>query len=103
MQFIEKYRQAIKETARVLKSAGKLLVMLLNPRSEFFREKATNPTSYLSKIKHANLEEIERTIADYFVVQAEYFLGIKGQDTFETQEPDLASLYIIKGRKKQGI
>jgi ubiquinone/menaquinone biosynthesis C-methylase UbiE len=44
MQFIEKYKQAIAETARVLRSGGKVLVMLLNPQLSFSKKKSENPT-----------------------------------------------------------
>jgi len=103
LQFIEKYKEAIKRTARVLKTGGELLALLLNPESEFFKEKTRNPASYINKIKHTDLKEIERTIAEYFSVQAEYILGIKGREIFESQNPNLASLYIIKGKKKNSI
>lgn len=100
LQFIEKYKEAIKQTAHVLRPAGRIMAMLINPESEFFKEKTKEPTSYVNKIKHTNLREIERTIAEYFAVKTEYFLGIKGQDIFETKNLNLASLYIIKGKKK---
>jgi ubiquinone/menaquinone biosynthesis C-methylase UbiE len=103
LQFIEKYKVVIKKTARVLKRDGKLLALLLNPQSQFFKEKVNNPASYVSKIKHADLTKIEKTIAEYFSVQTEYFLGIKGQDIFETKNPNLASLYVIKGKKKNSV
>jgi ubiquinone/menaquinone biosynthesis C-methylase UbiE len=99
LQFVEKYKEAIKQTARVLRPAGRMLAMLLNPESEFFKEKIKNPNSYVNKIKHTDLKEIERTIAEYFAVKTEYFLGIKGQDIFEAKNPNLASLYVIKGEK----
>jgi len=101
IQFIENYKQAIRKTAGVLRAGGKLLVMLLNPGSEFFKEKAKNPASYLNKIRHNDLDDIEKAIAEYFSIQTEYFLGIKGQKIFESQDPHLASLYVIKGIKKQ--
>jgi ubiquinone/menaquinone biosynthesis C-methylase UbiE len=101
LQFIENYKEAIRQTTRVLKSGGKLLAMLLNPQSQFFKEKVNNPASYVNKIKHTDLKEIERTIAEYFAVKTEYFLGIKRQDVFETKNPSFASLYVIKGKKKQ--
>ncbi len=101
LQFIEKYKQAIKQTARVLKSGGKLLAMLLNPESEFFKEKTGNPASYVNRIKHADLREIEGTIAKYFFVQSEYFLGIKGAEIFQSRDSNVASLYVIKGTKKE--
>jgi ubiquinone/menaquinone biosynthesis C-methylase UbiE len=103
LQFIEKYKEAIKQTARVLRPGGKLLAMLLNPQSQFFKEKTGNPASYISKIKHTDLKEIERTVAEHFSVKTEFFLGIKGQEIFESQQPDLSSLYVIKGKKKDRL
>jgi len=103
LQFIEKYREAVEQTARVLRRGGKFLAMLLNPESEFFKEKTSTPTSYVNRIKHTDLTEIERTIAEYFSVQTEYFLGIKGQQILESQNPNLASLYVIKGKKKNSM
>jgi len=100
IQFIERYKEAIKHTARVLRAGGKLLAMLLNPQSEFFKQKAGNPASYVNKIKHTDLREIERTIAEHFSVQTEYFLGIKGGQIFQSSDSNLASLYVIKGKKK---
>jgi ubiquinone/menaquinone biosynthesis C-methylase UbiE len=101
LQFIENYKEAIKKTAHVLKPAGKLLVMLLNPQSRFFKGKTNNPASYVNKIRHINLKEIERTIAEHFSIQTEFFLGINGNQIFEGRNPDLAALYVIKGKKKQ--
>jgi ubiquinone/menaquinone biosynthesis C-methylase UbiE len=100
LQFIENYKQAIKQTARVLKPGGKLLVMLLNPQSRFYKEKVSNPASYVSRIKRTDLKELERTIAEYFSIQTEFFLGIRGRQILESRQPDLAALYVIKGKKK---
>jgi ubiquinone/menaquinone biosynthesis C-methylase UbiE len=100
IQFIEKYKEAIKQTARVLRPGGELLAMLLNPQSQFFREKTKNPASYINKIRHPNIKEIERTIEEYFSVQTEFFLGIEGEEIFQSGDPNLASLYVIKGKKK---
>ncbi|MBA7661623.1 tRNA 5-carboxymethoxyuridine methyltransferase [subsurface metagenome] len=101
LQFIEKYKEAIKQTARVLRTGGKLLAMLLNPESEFFRKKSENSDSYINKIKHTNLREIEQTIAEYFFIKTEYFLGIKGKEIFQSRDSNVASLYVVKGTKKQ--
>jgi len=101
LQFIERYKQAIKETARVLRSGGKLLVMLLNPQSVFFKEKIKKPNSYVNKIKHTDLKEVEKAALEYFSVKTEYFLGIKGTEIFQSRDFNTASLYIIKGLKKQ--
>jgi ubiquinone/menaquinone biosynthesis C-methylase UbiE len=99
LQFIEKFKQAVTQTAGVLKPGGKLLVMLLNPESALFRGKFNNPDSYVRKIKHTDLREIERAIAEYFTVRTEYFLGIEGTRIFESSRPDTAGMYVINGRK----
>ena len=101
IQFIEGYEQAIKQSAHVLRSDGKLLMMLLNPESRFFKEKAQKPDSYINKIKHKNLTAIETAAAKYFFIQTEYFLGIEGTKVFQIQDSHEASLYVIKGTKKQ--
>jgi ubiquinone/menaquinone biosynthesis C-methylase UbiE len=101
MQFIGNYKEAVKQTFRVLRAGGKLLALLFNPESEFFKEKARKPASYVNRIKHTNLKDIKRTIAEYFSTQTEYFLGIKDSEVFQTRDHNLASLYIIKGKKKE--
>jgi len=100
LQFIEKYEKVVKETSRVLKLGGTLLAMLLNSQSDFFKEKTKNPDSYINKIKHINLTEIEGAVAKYFSIKTEYFLGIKGKEIFQSRDSNVASLYIIKGKKK---
>ena len=101
LQFIKRYKQAVKETSRILRSGGKLLIMLLNPESEFFCEKRKNPDSYINRIKHVNLKEIENVIAKFFSIETEYFLGIEGIEIFQSRDSDTASLYVIKGIKKK--
>ena len=100
LQFIKKYREAVKQTVSVLKPGGRIVAMLLNPDCEFFKEKIKKPNSYINKIKHTNLMEIEETIANYFSIKTEYFLGIKGMEIFQSRDSNTASLYVIKGTKK---
>lgn len=100
LQFIDNYKQAIQETARVLKPNGKLIAMLLNPMSEFFEMKRRQADSYINKIKHSYLAPIENTIQKQFaLIKTEYYLGIKNEQIFESQNPKLAVLYIIQGIK----
>lgn len=99
LQFIQDYKKAIQETKRVLKPKGKLLIMMLNPESEYFKEKTKRKTSYLNKIKHKDLKTIEEFISKHFSIETEYFLGIKGRKIFDSNNPKLASLYVIKAKK----
>jgi len=100
LQFIDHYEEALQQSAGVLKSGGMLLAMLLNPASRFFRRKAADPTSYVSKIRHTNLDQIETEIGRWFHVRGEYFLGIKDQQIFESRQPEWASLYVLTGTKR---
>jgi ubiquinone/menaquinone biosynthesis C-methylase UbiE len=100
LQFIEDYRKAMEKTAQVLRPAGKLIVMLLNPQSAFYKEKAQDPTSYVRKIRHTNLEEIESAIAEHFHIQTEYFMGVRDGNIFKSRETTEASLYVIRGTRK---
>ena len=100
LQFIENYRKAIEKTERVLRQDGKLVVMLLNPESVFFSDRIRNINSYVRKIRHKDIDEIERVIAEKFQVQSEYFLGVKGESIFETRNAAEAALYIIRGIRK---
>lgn len=102
LQFIEDYLEAIKKTALALKPSGKIIVMLLNPESMFFREKASDSQSYISGIRHRNPQEIETVISEYFDIESEYRIGVRGESVFDSQNPGEAVLYIIRGTKKQG-
>jgi len=97
LQFIERYKEAIKQAARVLRAGGKLLIMLLNPESDFFKERTRNPASYINKIRHTDLGEIERAVAEHFPIETEYFLGIEGTKIFQSEDFSVASLYVING------
>lgn len=103
LQFIREYKEAIKRTAGVIRPRGRILVMLLNPASEFFKEKAADQASYVSKVRHTDLKAIEKTVAEHFSIQTEYFLGIKQSKIFQTEDSNLAALYVVKGKKKKRI
>lgn len=100
LQFIEDYEKAVGRAAQVLRPNGRIMVMLLNPQSTFFREKARDRDSYVRRIKHTDLEEIEETVAKHFFVQTEYFLGVRGETILESRDPAEAVLYIIRGSLK---
>lgn len=101
LEFLDDYRKAIKEIARVIKPKGKLLVMMLNPQSEYFMENIQRPGDYFQKIKHTNTEEIRDYVSRFYDIRKEeYFLGMQEQRVFETNDEKLASLYVLVGIKK---
>ena len=100
LEFIEDYKAALDEAARVLEPRGKLVLMVLNPESDYFKGHYAKEGSYFRRIKHKNL----RAIVDYtmprFEVITHYFLGIDGEIIFDSQDKAFASLFVINGIKK---
>lgn len=101
LQFIEDYRKALRRSVDVLRPEGKVIAMLLNPESDFFKKKLLEPDSYVNLIRHTDLNQIENVIAEYFTIQTEYTLGISGKNIFESKNKSEAALYIITGEKNR--
>ena len=100
LEFLTDYQRAIQEAYRVTKPNGKLLVMMLNPESEYFHEHFQRTDSYFRRIKHTDLREVEKSIARFYhITKEEYFLGIKGQQVFDTSDKRYASLHVLVGKK----
>ncbi len=99
LEFLSDYRKAIQEAYRVTKLNGKLLVVMLNHESEYFHKHTQRKSSYFKRIKHTNLKEIREHISQHYqITKEEYFLGIKGQQIFDSSNKRLAGLYVIVGR-----
>ena len=102
LQFIENYRKALEKTFSVLRPGGRIIVMLLNPQSNFFREKNRDHDSYVRRIRHTDLQEIEQAMSEKFQIRAEYFMGVREGKLFESQDPGWAALYVLTGMKPVG-
>lgn len=100
LQFVEDYRKVLEKSVSVLRPDGKVIVMLLNPESTFFRDRFRDPGSYVSKIRHTDLKAMEDVIVGRFAVRTEYFLGVKDNEVFESANAADAALYIILGTKR---
>lgn len=99
LQFIEDYRKALQKSLTVLRPKGKIIVMLLNPESDFFKERLLEPDSYINLIRHTDLNEIKKAIGKLFTVRTEYILGVRGGNIFESKDPNKAALCVILGKK----
>ncbi len=103
LQFIGDYKAALRGSLDVLRTGGKIIVMLLNPQSNFFKTMRAEPESYVNLIKHTNIKDIERFMSGLFSIQKEYILGINGETIFKSADPYRAALYVINGRKNKTI
>ena len=101
LEFIKSYKKAIQEAYRVLKSNGKVLILMLNPQSTYFRERYQKNDSYIRQnIKHTNIAMIRHYVRRYFNIKnKQYFLGIKNQKLVDSTDPHIASLYVLEGLK----
>jgi SAM-dependent methyltransferase len=100
LEFLDDYQKAVREIARVTRQHGKILAMTLNPESEYFRREMKKPGDYFRRIKHTDLREIRDYISQFFVISKEdYFLGIRGQRVFDTNDQRYASLRVVVGTK----
>lgn len=101
LEFVADYKKAVREAHRVTRPGGRLLVMMLNPGSQYFREQSEDEGSYFRKVLHPDVKGIRDCISEfYLVLKEEYILGISGQEIFETSDEKHASLYAVTGEKK---
>ncbi len=100
LQFIEDYRKALQKSAEVLRPEGKIIIMLLNTESAFYKERSMYSDSYMGMIMHKDLKQIERVIAQYFTIRTEYMLGVSGEKIFAGSDPREAALFTVTGAKE---
>jgi len=101
LEFLKSYQKAIDEIARVTKPRGKVLAMMLNLKSEYFKERIKKPDGYFRRIEHKNPREIRDYISRFYTILEEgHFLGIKGHSVFDTKDERYASLYLVVGIKR---
>ena len=102
LEFIADYKKAVRESWRVTRPDGKLLVLMLNPSSRYFHEQSEDKDSYFRRVLHTDVDEIRDYIAEFYkIVKEEYFLGITGKEVFETRDKKYAGLYAVVGKKNR--
>lgn len=99
LQFVDDYRAALQRTAAVLRPGGRMIALLLNPASAFFKQRYATAESYVRKLKHTDLVAIEAAAREWFKTSGEYFLGIDGERLYESNNSAEAALYILVGSK----
>ncbi len=100
LEFLHSYQKGIEEAHRILKTGGGLLAMILNPISRYFTKHIGQENSYFLKVRHRDPKAIQSYISNLFTVKTEYLLGIDKENIFDSNNPETASLYVIKGKRK---
>lgn len=102
LEFIEDYKAVVREMSRVLQPGGKIVVMMLNHYSEYFKEHTKSRASYFNRIKHRNMHIIRSYSLNFFKLdRRRYFLGIQQGRIFDTEDERLAALTVISGTKER--
>ncbi len=97
LQFVETYGKVLDQAAVVIRPNGRVIILLLNPESDFFKKKIRDPASYVHRIKHKNLGEIETAASKNFDIQPEYFLSTSGDRVLERADGHRSISRILKG------
>jgi len=97
LEFVHDVEATLTEACRVLEVEGRLLALVLNPLSDYFKEGARRG-GYFARAK-ASPEDVMRSAVAHFELEGSYWLGISGQEVFDSDNPKEASLCVIKGIK----
>lgn len=95
-EFLDEYQTAVDEIRRVLQPDGQVVVLLLNQQSRYFRRHMERDESYFHRAQHRP-EAIAEYMSSSFDLRSEYFLGIDGEDVFDTDDPQWAAIYSVTG------
>ena len=101
MAFVTNKERAVQETHRVLKVGGKALFMVANIKSWYIQKELEEENSYMHrKFKELDTTKFETLVSKYFKIDtSRYMLGIHEERVFESEDPEWASLYVVKGIK----
>jgi ubiquinone/menaquinone biosynthesis C-methylase UbiE len=101
LEFITNFKGSLIESHRVLNPKGRLLILMLNSKSHYFKVEYADRNSYIRKnIKHMDMRKIKSFVSQYFFIDDElYYLGVQDRNIIDSRDPKLASLYILEGMK----
>lgn len=102
LEFIDDYEKALKEGYRVLRKGGKAIILLLNQKSRYFKERMEKRGSYIARnIKHIDIDSMgERIGIIFFILNRDFIVTLEGNNVFEEGDEDDASIIAIEGVKK---
>lgn len=102
MAFVPNKQRAVQETCRVLRVGGKALFMVANIESWYIQKELAEESSYMHrKFRELDTTKFEALVRKYFKIDScKYMLGIHEEEVFESEDPEWASLFVVKGIKE---
>lgn len=100
LEFMEDYKKALEEALRVVTKKGRLLILLLNRESQYFMDHYIKPHSTFRKAQAISPRRVKRHLeARNASVDMQCAIGIEKESVFDTTDPNLASIVVIKAQK----
>jgi len=97
LEFMDDVGKPLEEAARVLSNGGKIVILMLNPQSDYFKQMSGEGGYIARNIRHTNLEAITSRVSERFEVEGEYFLGVKDGRVFDSNNPRESAIYALEG------
>lgn len=99
LQFVDDPDAALDRAVEVLRPGGRVIALLLDPDSGFYRSKMADPDSYVRRIRHTDVEALERSMRRSFRVEREHYLGVRGEEVWGPARPPDSALIVLIGTK----
>lgn len=104
LEFMTLTAPALEQAYAVLKADGRLILMMLNPLSEFYQRRIRRMDSYFRRIVCEDPLRIAADAGRLVALRQSYVLAIEGEEVFPgPAAPDTAALLVVEGEKKNGI
>lgn len=96
-EFIPEVETAVSEAVRVLRPVGKLVASVLNTMSSYVESNLQREGSYFQQMVHGDAMELVSLVEGSVRGEREYFLGIRDQTLFESNDSLEAAVLPIAG------
>lgn len=104
LEFMDDYKKVLDEALRVLAKSEKLLILLLNRESQYFADHYVKPYSIFRKAQVISPQEVKLFLQERnLLVDIEYAIGIEKDKVFDTPDPELNSIVVVKAARRGSL